>query len=36
MISQQHKYLLAGVVVGILAYWAWSRRASGEAPSEGV
>lgn len=36
MIGQQHKYLLAGVIVGLVAYWAWSQRASGAAPSEGV
>ncbi len=26
MISQPHKYLLAGLVLGVLAYWVWQKR----------
>jgi hypothetical protein len=26
-VSQNHKYLFAGLVVGVLLYWAWTRRA---------
>jgi hypothetical protein len=28
MMTQAHKYLLVGILVGLAAYWVWQRRSS--------
>lgn len=35
MINQNHKYLLVGVLVGLLAYWVWAKRSGSGPSSEG-
>lgn len=37
MMTQAHKYFLAGLVVGVIALWVWHRRSggSGGAPEGG-